>query len=126
MSDVDVSRLEQIVAETKANVGDGLLAMDIWDHASGKSLAAHNTQPDAIALFNAVTDAITKTISPTPFPPLARYYLLNLAADHNVVIMRPTESVVCGMLMNSTATDIGSVMGSVVPKVIEQLDAACG
>lgn len=124
MSNVDVNRLNQVIQEMKSQFGDGLLAMDIWERESGTSVAAHNTQPAAISLFNNVTQAILAAFDGTGFPSLDRYYLINLEAGHNVVIMRNANDYVTGMLLSTASTDAATVVGSAVPKVLAEVDAA--
>ena len=55
MLDLDVTSLETIVGDAKTVLKDGLAAMDIWDRETGLSLAGHNPQPEAVALFNQLT-----------------------------------------------------------------------
>ncbi len=124
MATADTARLNQTIAETKSLVGDGLLAMDIWDRASAVSLAAHNTQPEAIALFTEVTAAILGAFEGKPFPTLDNYYLLDLQAGHTVVIMQPTPDLVCGMLMSTPAVDLSAVVGTVIPRVLGEVASA--
>ena len=48
---IDIDKLEKLTQELKTTLKEGLLASDIFDRATGLSLAGYNPQPTAAALF---------------------------------------------------------------------------
>ncbi len=85
MLDVDIAQLEDTVTEIKGLLRDGLIATDVWDIETGLSLAGHNPQPEATALFNLLTQEMQRTLRGSGFPGLDRYYILDLEQSNIVV-----------------------------------------
>lgn len=119
MLNVDISKLEQLVTDLRGLLKEGLVATDIWDRATGLSLAGYNAQPAAVALFNQLTEEIGSTLSGAGFPKLNRYYLLDLDGDNAVVIIRHGEDLLQGMLLNSKKVNMGILFSIAIPKSIE-------
>ena len=116
MLEVDINTLDQTVAEVKALLKDGLLASDIWDRETGLSLAGHNPQPEATALFNQMTSELQATLSGSGFPSLHRYYLLDLEGDNTVVVQRHGDDLMSGMLLDGTRVNLGILVSVAIPK----------
>lgn len=126
MLDIDITRLEQSVAETVSLLKDGLIATDIWDRETGLSLAGHNPQAEAVALFNLLTNEIQNTLATSGFPTLSNYYLLELEANHLVVIMRHGDDLMSGMLLDSSKTNLGVLVSVAIPRRLAAVNAARG
>jgi uracil phosphoribosyltransferase len=125
-ANLDVAKLEANVEILKTTLKDGLLATDIWDKATGLSLAAYNQQPAAVALFTEITNNISASLTEVKFPPLGRYYLMELEGDHLVIIIRHGEDLIQGILMNSKKVNLGLVIAIVLPKMLEGVKQALG
>lgn len=126
MPDIDITRLEQSVAKTVSLLKDGLIATDIWDRETGLSLAGHNPQAEAVALFNLLTNEIQNTLATSGFPTLSNYYLLELEANHLVVIMRHGDDLMSGMLLDSSKTNLGVLVSVAIPRRLAAVNAARG
>lgn len=126
MPDIDITRLEQSVAKTVSLLKDGLIATDIWDRETGLSLAGHNPQAEAVALFNLLTNEIQNTLATSGFPTLRNYYLLELEANHLVVIMRHGDDLMSGMLLDSSKTNLGVLVSVAIPRRLAAVNAARG
>lgn len=124
MLDVDISALDNAVAENRALLKDGLTAMDIWDKETGLSLAGHNPQPEATALFNQVTTEIQQTLSGSGFPTLNRYYLLDLTGGHTVVVQLHREELMSGMLLDGSKVNLGVLVSVAIPKLAQNIEKA--
>jgi hypothetical protein len=61
MLEIDIPKLENTVSTIKVLLKDGLMATDIGATETGLSLAAHNPQPAASALFNQLTIEMQRT-----------------------------------------------------------------
>jgi hypothetical protein len=116
MLDIDVAKLEETVATTKSLLKDGLLATDIWDTSTGLSLAGHNTQPEASALFNMLTTEIQRTLTESGFPGLSRYYILDCADQHMAVIQMHGNDLMSGMLLHSGQVNLGVLVSVAIPR----------
>src|SRR6185503_21227638 len=75
---IDTKVLENAVQDLRSVLRDGLVATDIWDRGDGLSLAGFNQQPVAVALFTRITTELESSLADSNFPPLARYYLLDM------------------------------------------------
>jgi hypothetical protein len=117
MLDIDVSALEQTVADAKAVLKDGLAAIDIWDRETGLSLAGHNPQPEAVALFNQLTNELSDTLSGSGFPALNRYYMLDLEGGNTVVVQKHGDDLLSGMLLDASRVNLGILVSVVIPRV---------
>ncbi|NNF99122.1 MAG: hypothetical protein HKM93_07065 [Desulfobacteraceae bacterium] len=120
---MDVQKLHETIEVLKKDVGDGLLATDIFGAADGQSIAGHNTQPKASALFNKLTDFITDALTGSGFPALGKYYIMDLV-DGNMVIVIPMGSYRWGMLVNGEKTQMGLLLNIVIPKIIDGFEEA--
>lgn len=126
MLQVDISKLDQLVEDLRSLLKDGLAATDIWDRATGLSLAGFNAQPAAVALFNQLTGEISDTLNGAGFPQLNRYYLLDLDADNTVVIIRHGDDLLQGTLMNTKKVNMGILFSIAIPKAIDAVAKARG
>ncbi|MFN8195510.1 MAG: hypothetical protein U0R80_14660 [Nocardioidaceae bacterium] len=124
MLDIDVSALEATVADAKAVLKDGLAAADIWDRETGLSLAGHNPQPEAVALFNQLTNELSATLSGSGFPALNRYYMLDLEGGNTVVVQKHGDDLLSGMLLDASKVNLGILVSVVIPKLAAGIAAA--
>lgn len=119
MLNVDIAKLEKTVEDLHALLKEGLTATDIWDRATGLSLAGYNAQPAAVALFNQLTEEISTTLSDAGFPKLGRYYLLDLDADNMVVILQHGTDLLQGILLNAKKINMGILFSIAIPKAFD-------
>jgi len=124
MLDIDINGLEQVVKEAKEILRDGLVATDIWDRENGLSLAGHNPQAEAVALFEQLTREITSTLAGSGFPALNRYYLLDLEGGNTVVVQRHGDDLMSGMLLDASKANLGILVSVVIPKYTAGVAAA--
>jgi hypothetical protein len=101
-------RLQQLVQDLRSQI-PGIIATDIWDVATGLSLAGYNEQPIAVALFNDLTSTLERVLAQSGFPRLKRYYVLDLEGATGVVIMHGSD-IRQGILFDAEQTTIGQVL----------------
>lgn len=124
MLDIDVAALEKTVSEAKDVLKDGLIAADIWDRETGLSLAGHNPQPEAVALFNQLTNELSATLAGSGFPALNRYYMLDLEGDNTVVVQKHRDDLLSGMLLDATRVNLGILVSVVLPRMSKGIEGA--
>ena len=124
--DINIEKLEAALQELKGTLKDGLISTDIWDRASGLSLAGIESQPAAVALFTEVTNNLTDTLSESGFPGLNRYYFMELDGDHIIMVIRHGDDLLHGILMNSKKVNLGILLSVAVPKAIASVEKARG
>jgi len=120
---MNVEKLNAAVDLLKGDLGDALLATDIYGSADGQSIAGYNTQPKASALFCQVTAYLTKSLNDSGFPQLGRYYILDLA-DANIVVVIPLGDYQWGMLVDVKKAQLGLLLNVVMPKIIDAFEEA--
>ena len=70
---MNVQALNSAVESLKADLGAGLVATDIFTSADGQSVAGHNPQPKAAALFCQMTGYMKSALVQAGFPGLGKY-----------------------------------------------------
>ena len=121
---INIEKLEAALQELKATLKDGLLSTDIWDRASGLSLAGIEIQPAAVALFTEVTNNLASTLSEAGFPGLNRYYFMELEGDNIVMVIRHGDDLLHGILMNPKKVNLCILLSVAVPKAIASVEKA--
>lgn len=122
---MNIEKLESVIADCKATLKDGLVAVDIFERSSGLSLAGFNSQPVAVALFTQVMEYLQSTLGETAFPPLDKYFLLDLKDGHVVAVINHGE-LLQGMMINSRV-NLGVLLSVVIPKAMKGVaDARAG
>lgn len=121
MLDLDIDQLDDAVKTLSKTLKDGLLATDIWDHSTGLSLAGLNSQAEATALFNLLTDEIAATLDSSGYSELGDYYILDLDANHMVVIVLYGEGLMQGILMASDKVNLGVLFAVALPKLMRSV-----
>ncbi|MCP4214627.1 MAG: response regulator, partial [bacterium] len=78
-SGMNIRLLNDAIDELKEDLGDGLLATDIFSNSDGQTIAGYKSQAKACALFNSITDNMNRALGGAGFPILGKYYILDLA-----------------------------------------------
>ena len=122
---IGVKQVNEAVQGLRTDLGEGLVACDVWAVADAVSLGGLDSNPAAIALFNRITDLLTNALEEAHFPPLNRHFMLDLA-DGKMVVVVPAGAVRGGMLIDTTKTPLGMVLAIALPHfrtALEQLGA---
>ncbi|MDQ1351081.1 MAG: hypothetical protein QG657_1383 [Acidobacteriota bacterium] len=119
---MDLKKLQDAIKTLKEDLGDGLLATDIWTISDGQALAGYNTQPKACALFNRMTFQMNRSLKDSGFPVLGKYYMLDLA-DKKRVIVIPLSDYQWGMLLDGSVA-MGLLLNVALPKAIDNFEQA--
>lgn len=115
---MNTKMLDNAVQDLRNILRDGLIATDIWDRGTGLSLAGHNQQPVAVALFTRITDELDISLRDSQFPPLARYYLLDMEGNHTIVVINHGP-ILQGLLVDNKRANLGLLISVAIPKMIE-------
>lgn len=120
---MDAKKLNEIVKNFKKELGDALIATDIWVTADGQSLAGYNTQPAAAALFNRIALIINDALKGANFPLLNRYYLLHLEGGHTSAAMQFGDYQ-WGILVDTKQVQLGLLLNVHIPNTMEAIREA--
>ena len=115
---MNTKMLDNAVQDLRNILRDGLIATDIWDRGTGLSLAGHNQQPVAVALFTRITDELDTSLRDSQFPPLSRYYLLDMEGNHTVVVINHGH-ILQGLLVDNKRANLGLLISVAIPKMLE-------
>lgn len=120
---IDTKALDLAVQDLRNILRDGLVATDIWDRSDGLSLAGFNQQPVAVALFTRMTEELDTALADSSFPPLGRYYLLDMQGNHTVTVVNH-GTLLQGMLVDNKRANLGILISVAIPRMIEAVARA--
>jgi len=120
---IDTKLLDLAVQDLRSVLRDGLIATDIWDRTDGLSLAGFNAQPVAVALFTRITTELESSMADSNFPPLARYYLIDLAGNHTAAVINH-GALLQGMLVDNKRANLGILISVAIPRMIDAVAKA--
>lgn len=120
---IDNKAIELAVQDLKNVLRDGLVATDIWDRASGLSIAGFNQQPVAVALFTRITTEMESSLTDSQFPGLGRYYLIDMEGNHTVVVVNHGD-LLQGMLVDNKRANLGLLISVAIPRMLDAVTKA--
>jgi len=120
---IDTKILDSAVTDLRNVLRDGLVATDIWDRIAGLSLAGFNQQPVAVALFTRITTELESSLTDSNFPPLARYYLLDMEGNHTVAVVNH-GALLQGILVDNKRANLGILISVAIPRMLESVARA--
>jgi YesN/AraC family two-component response regulator len=119
---MDIKKLQDSINVLKEDLGDGLLATDIYAVTDGQSVAAYNTNPKACALFNRMTFQMNRSLKDSGFPTIGKYYMMDLVDKKRVVVM-PMGDYQWGILLDGSVA-LGLLLNVALPKAIDNFEQA--
>jgi hypothetical protein len=120
---IDTKILDSAVQDLRNVLRDGLIATDIWDRSAGLSLAGFNQQPVAVALFTRITIELETSLTDSQFPPLARYYLLDMEGNHTVAVVNH-GAILQGILVDNKRANLGILISVAIPRMLDLIARA--
>lgn len=120
---IDTKILDLAVQDLRNILRDGLVATDIWERSAGLSLAGFNQQPVAVALFTRITTELESSLADSNFPPLGRFYLLDMEGNHTVVMVNH-GALLQGMLVDNKRANLGILISVAIPRMLEAVARA--
>jgi hypothetical protein len=120
---IDTKVLDLAVQDLRNILRDGLVATDIWERNAGLSLAGFNQQPVAVALFTRITTELESSLADSNFPPLGRFYLLDMEGNHTVAMVNHGP-LLQGMLVDNKRANLGILISVAIPRMIESIARA--
>ncbi|MCI5123396.1 MAG: response regulator, partial [Candidatus Electrothrix sp. AR5] len=120
---MNIQKLNETIESMTRDLGNGLLATDIWTVADGFSIAGYNPQAKASALFNHLTSYLNDTLQGSGFPGLGKYYMLDLL-DNKLVIVLPMGEYRWGILVDSSKVQLGLLLNIIIPRIIDAFEEA--
>jgi hypothetical protein len=107
----------------REDLGEGLVATDVFATADGQSLAGFNSNPKACALFNEITKYLHKSLKGSGFPGLGGYYMVHLENNMAVVVISRGDFQ-NGMLVDLSKTTMGLLLNVALPRAMATVEEA--
>jgi hypothetical protein len=120
---INVERLQTLVNDMHESL-PGLRATDIWIADAGESLAAYNGQPAALEVTNNLTNLLIESLTASGFPPINRYYLLDLSGDLASMVILHGDGLRQGVLLDTRYTNIGTMLALGLPMALRGVEEA--
>jgi hypothetical protein len=116
----DTKVLDLAVQDLRNVLRDGLIATDIWERTAGLSLAGFNQQPVAVALFTRMTTDLESSLTDSNFPPLSRYFLIDMEGNHTVAVINHGP-LLQGILVDNKRANLGILISVAIPRMLESV-----
>lgn len=111
----DVHKMQKVIEDLQSDLGEGLLACDIWSDTDGVPLVGINPQPKAAALFNEVARKLRKALNDSEYGNMGNFYILDLGPDnYSMTIFAGGHQL--GMLLDKEKTRMGILVSVALPK----------
>lgn len=120
---MDIKKLNEAMDVLKREIGDAVVASDIFTTTDGQSIVGFNTNPEACALFNQITTYLMKALGASGFPELGQYYMINLVGG-NIVIIVPLGDYQWQIYVDGRKTQLGLILNLAIPKAIDAFEEA--
>ena len=117
---MDIKKINAALEKLKKELGDALVATDIWTTADGQDLASFKGSPKAAALFGQMVERANQALKDAGFPLLNKYSLRHLEGDYIGMTM-PIGEISWGMVVDSKKIQLGILLNVIVPNTIDAL-----
>ena len=115
--------LKEALNALQNDLGDGLVAVDVYSVKNSQPVAGIHSNPKFCALFNQITEMINKALRAGGAPPLRKHYLLDLDEDH-LILVSLHGAYQMGLLVNSRKVQLGMLLNVVMPAFASRLARA--
>lgn len=123
MKQIDVAHFNEVWAELKRLLKDGLLYSDFWDQATGFSLSAYENNSNAagVALFNRLISELEEIVVDSGLPKFGRYFLLDLE-NALFVVINHGDGLLQGIALDPQRVNLGLLFNVALPKTIKKIE----
>lgn len=122
---MNLEALKDALSALQEDLGDGLVAVDVYSVANSQPLAGIHSNPKFCALFNQISEMINKALKAGGAPPLRKHYLLDLEEDH-LILVSLHGAYQMGLLVNSHKVQLGMLLNVIMPAFSARLAEAMG
>ena len=120
---MNVQKLKEAIEFLKKELGRGLVRTGIVSTADGQVIVGDNINPKAAALFNRITGYMKVSLKESGFPPLRRFYMVDLTQDKMLVVI-PMGKYQWGVFLDTKEVQLGLFLNIVLPKMISAFEEA--
>jgi len=120
---MNVQKLNDAMNEMKANIGPGLLSSSIVSSTDGQTIVDFQGNPKACALFNQLTNYLSRALKESGLPELGKYYIIDLT-NNRMGIVIPLGDFWWGMVTDSQKAPLGLLLNIAIPNAIDKFEEA--
>lgn len=117
---MNLETLNKAIETLKNDLGTGLLATDIWVLGTGQSIAGHQSNPKATALFDQIVSNIQNALKVADYQKMTDYLFFSLEGNLNVVVLL-VEDKGWGMAVDGNTAPMGLLLNVAIPNAIAAL-----
>jgi len=113
---LDISKINDAVEKLKRDLGEGLIATEMWNSNDLQIVAGFNSDPKSRSIFSRIAEYLNNSLGECDFPELDDFYILNLKKNRLILVLL-LDNYHWGLIVNRK----GSVMGFLISIIIPEL-----
>ncbi len=118
-----LEKLQECVSYAKEELGDGLIATDIYSSEGLPVVEGYNSNPKATALFANITEYILKAVNNSNMSDLGDYYIINLQ-EGTLDIVIIDENFQWKLLINTNKIKLGYLFSIFLPEALNRFKSS--
>lgn len=107
---INTDQLDAMISELRTRLGAGLLATDVWERETKRSLAGYESQPAAVELMDGLVKGVEQSLLGSGFPTIKNYVVMELETDKAVIVIKHGSDLFQGMLLDTRYANMGVVL----------------
>ena len=121
---MNIGNLKKAVDEFVNTTSGALITTDLFDTFSGMTIAGHNSNPTASALFNKIYNELLNSLGGSGFENELKYYYLFLESEQIVIVGQIQEMYRYAMIVDLKQIPLGMLLGILLPKYLKSVEEA--
>jgi hypothetical protein len=113
----EVSKFDKAIELLKKEIGETLLASDIFTIEDSKTITSYKSSAKIAELFNEMNRDINAHLKEMKLPPIGKYYILDLANSKTLIVVTFTKYR-WAMLLDSRKLKLGLLLNLILPDII--------
>jgi len=121
---MDIQKLNECLEHLKQDLGEGLIASSIIAMSDFDALAAtERSSPMTASIFGEVTNVIQDALSKESYPPLGKFYYMDLAESKGLIFI-PLGDYQWGISIDTRKCKLGLLLNFILPSMISNFEDA--
>ncbi len=118
-----LEKLKECISYAREELGDGLIATDIYSSEGLPIVEGYNSNPKATALFANITEYIKKAVNNSDMSDLGDYYIINLQ-DETLDIVIIDKNFQWKLLINTNKIKLGYLFSIFLPEALNKFKSS--
>lgn len=117
---MNVQVLNNAMEVLKSDLGDGLMASDIWIKGTGQPIVGYQGSLKAVALFDQIIMNIDKALKVSEYPKMSNYFMIRLKGNvHFIVVL--VDNLEWKMAVDGNKVPLGLLLNIALPNAIAEI-----